>query len=58
MNYFGMTYKEVLNSPFQRLIMLANSIPKYKSKEKEHEGENKHSSLLAFASANGIATKK
>ncbi len=35
MNYFGMTYNEVLNSPFQRLLMLAKSIPKYNDKKDE-----------------------
>lgn len=62
MNYFHMSYAEVLQSPMQRLIMLAKGIPKYKSKNTEGgnstETENKKPSIFEFAKNNNLIKKK
>jgi len=57
MNYFHMTYEQVLESPMQRLIMLARSIPKYESKQTK-EPEEEKISLLDFAKQNNLKIKK
>lgn len=58
MNYFGMTYEEVLNSPFQRLLLLATAIPKFDKEPKEPEEKIEKESLLEFAKANNLKIKK
>lgn len=55
MNYFGMSYEEVLDSPMQRLQMLAKGIPKYNNDEKEI---NKPQGILDFVKKNNLLRKK
>ncbi len=55
MNYFGMTWEEILNSPFQRLLLLANSIPKLNNhKSTPVTNEKKPLGILEFAKANNL----
>jgi len=54
MNYFGMSYKEVLDSPLQRLLLLSKSI----SKPKTGTGNKKAPSILEFAKQNKLIKDK
>ena len=54
MNHFNMSYDDVLNSPMQRLTMLAKAIPKFKPEDKEE----KKPGLLEFAKSNNLLKKK
>lgn len=53
MNYFHMSYKQVLKSPMQRLIMLAKSIPKHDTGKKQDNEEEKLN-LFDFAKQNNL----
>lgn len=55
MNYFNMSYDEILDSPWQRLIFLANSIPSHESKKaKKEEDKNAKSGILDFVRSNNL----
>lgn len=54
MNHFNMTYDEVVNSPMQRLVMLAKGMPKFKPEEKK----KKKPGLLDFVKDNNLLKKK
>jgi len=61
MTHFHMSFDEVMKSPYQRLLLLAMSIPKYKSDKTEgndDESENKKSDILNFARNNNLIRKK
>ena len=51
MNYFHMSYKEVIKSPMQRLMMLSKSIPKYEPKE---EKEKETGNIFDFVKNNNL----
>ncbi len=54
MNYFNMSYNEVLNSPMQRLLLLSKSIPKV---EKSQSKKKKKKNILDFAKENNLLKK-
>lgn len=56
MNYFHMTYDQILQSPMQRLVMLAKSIPKYDAAKPDvtQESDNNPLGLLEFAQKNNL----
>jgi len=54
MNYFGMNYQEIIDSPMQRLLLLSKSIPKA---EKSQPKEKKKKNILDFAKENNLLKK-
>jgi hypothetical protein len=52
-----MTYEGVMESPMQRLILLAKAIPKLESKNKENKPEKK-TNIIDFAKNNNIPIKR
>jgi hypothetical protein len=56
MTHFHMSFDEVMKSPYQRLLLLAMSIPK--TEGNDDESENKKSDILSFARNNNLIRKK
>ena len=53
MTQFNMSYDQVMDSPMQRLIMLAKGMPKFKPDEKDEK-----KGILDFAKSNNLLKKK
>lgn len=47
MNYFGMSFDEVLNEiPYQLIVFLMSSVPRYKPKDKDEKPKDINDILL------------